>query len=225
MNTLVPQADRPLPSGGAAGRTERRTFGWMIAALIVFGLIPVALGIVHLATVAAGMDTSATALYFLRMPAPVALHVAGAAAYVLLAPLQFWPGFRRRAPRWHRASGRALVVAGLFVAISALWMTTSLPQQASAGSLLYAARLLFGTAMIASIALGFHAIRRQDVPAHRRWMTRGYAIGLGAATQIPVLMIAEMLAGPPEDIARAILMAGSWMLNLVVAEWTLRRSG
>jgi hypothetical protein len=56
-------------------------------------------------------------------------------------------------------------------------------------------------------------------------MTRGYAIGLGAATQIPVLMIAEMLAGPPEDIARAILMAGSWMLNLVIAEWTLRRSG
>jgi uncharacterized membrane protein len=183
----------------------------------------VALGIVHLATVVAGIDVSAKALYFLRFPAPIGMHVIGAMVYVLLGPLQFSTAFRRHAPRWHRARGRLLVIAGMLVAVSALWMTLTLPHQAGGGDVLFVARLVFGITMIASIGLGFRAILKRNVPMHRRWMTRAYAIGLGAATQVPVLMLAEILAGPPSEVTRAVLMGAAWLVNLAVAERALRR--
>ena len=77
--------------------------------------------------------------------------------------------------------------------------------------------------MIAALTLGFVAIRRGDVPSHRNWMTRAYAIGLGAGTQVPVLMLAEIIAGHLDDLVRAVLMGGAWVVNLAVAEWVIRR--
>jgi hypothetical protein len=55
---------------------------------------------------------------------------------------------------------------------------------AGAHDMLYAFRLLFGSGMVLSVVLGFIAIRRGDMIRHRAWMTRAYAIGLGAATQM-----------------------------------------
>jgi hypothetical protein len=74
-----------------------------------------------------------------------------------------------------------LVLCGLLVGRSALWMTLFYHWPAGDGALLYALRLMFGSAIIVSIALGFASIRRGDVMGHRAWMMRGYAIGLGAA--------------------------------------------
>jgi hypothetical protein len=54
-------------------------------------------------------------------------------------------------------------------------------------------------------------------------MMRGYAIGLGAATQMLTLMMAEIIAGPPSELSRALLMGAGWVINLAVAEWTLRK--
>ena len=50
-------------------------------------------------------------------------------------------------------------------------------------ALLVGFRLLFGSAMVASVVLGVAAIRRGDIPGHSAWMTRAYAIGLWAGTQ------------------------------------------
>jgi hypothetical protein len=102
-------------------------------------------------------------------------------------------------------------------------MTLFYPWPAGDGALLYGFRLLFGSAMVASIILGFAAIRRGDVRGHRAWMTRGYAIGLGAATQMLTLMIGVMIAGPPSVLSRALLMGAGWVINLAIAEWTIRK--
>jgi hypothetical protein len=59
------------------------------------------------------------------------------------------------------------------------------------GPLLYVARLVFATAIVMSIVVGFRVSLRRDVHSHRAWMARGYAIALGAATQMLVLMVAE----------------------------------
>ena len=76
---------------------------------------------------------------------------------------------------------------GLLVGLSGLWMTLFYPgtnSTAGAGALLlYILRLLFGSGMVFSIVYGFIAIRRGDMIRHRAWMTRAYAIGLGAGTQ------------------------------------------
>jgi hypothetical protein len=102
-------------------------------------------------------------------------------------------------------------------------MTLFYPLPEGDGALLAAFRLLFGLAMVVSIILGFAAIRRRDVTRHRAWMMRGYAIGLGAGTQVLMLMVGEIVAGPPTEISRALLMGGAWVINLAVAEWAIRK--
>jgi hypothetical protein len=88
------------------------------------------------------------------------LHIVSASVYALLGAFQFAPGFRRRRPGWHRAAGRLPVGCGLLVGLSGLWMTLFCPGANGTSALLYALRLLFGSAMVASIMLGFTTIRR-----------------------------------------------------------------
>jgi hypothetical protein len=58
---------------------------------------------------------------------------------------------------------------------------------------------------------------------HRAWMTRAYAIGVGAGTQALTLAAGELIAGPPSELGNALLMGAAWVLNLAVAEWSIRR--
>ena len=102
-------------------------------------------------------------------------------------------------------------------------MTLFYPWPKGDGELLYSFRLLFGSAMVVSIVLGFAAIRRGDVIQHRARMTRGYAIGLGAGTQALTLMVGELIFGPPSELSRALLMGASWVINLAIAEWAIRK--
>ena len=97
------------------------------------------------------------------------------------------------------------------------------PPVAADGAVLYALRLAFGGAMILCVALGFSAIRRRDVARHGAWMSRGYAIALGAGTQALVHIPWILLIGPPGVTARASLMGAGWIVNLVIAEWIIRR--
>jgi hypothetical protein len=111
----------------------------------------------------------------------------------------------------------------MVVALSGLWMTLFYPWPTGDGVILYGLRLLFGSAMLLAILLGVAAIRRRDFVAHGAWMLRGYAIGMGAGTQALTLMAGEMIAGPPSELRRALLMGAAWVINLAVAEWIIRR--
>jgi predicted membrane protein DUF2306 len=128
----------------------------------------------------------------------------------------------RRHPRWHRRSGRILVVAGLLVAGSGLWMTLFYPG-APGGDLLWGIRLVVGSAMAASIVAGFTAIRRRDITAHRAWMIRAYALALGAGTQVFTQGIGNAVFGTSALTTDLSLGAG-WAINLAVAEYVIRRS-
>ena len=66
---------------------------------------------------------------------------------------------------------------------------------APGGDLLWAVRLLVGSAMAASIVLAFTAIRRRDIPTHRAWMIRAYALAAGAGTQLFTQGISEAAFG------------------------------
>ena len=154
-------------------------------------------------------------------PAPVVLHIVAAALFALLGAFQFSTRLRRRHPSWHRRSGRMLVVAGLVVAGSGLWMTLFYPD-APGGDLLWAVRLLVGSTTAASIVLAFTAIRRRDIPHHRAWMIRAYALAAGAGTQLFTQGIADAAFGTG-DLSKALSMTSGWIINLAVAEWVIRR--
>jgi uncharacterized membrane protein len=153
---------------------------------------------------------------------PVVVHIVSAIAYAILGAFQFSAGLRRRRPGWHRAAGRVLVVLGLTVAVSALWLTLFYPRQPGTGELAYIFRLAFGSGMAASIVLGFAAIRRGDVPRHRGWMTRAYALALGAGTQPFTLGIGPAVFGP-SVLTHDLSLGAAWAINLAVAEYIIRR--
>jgi len=190
--------------------------------LLLLAAIPLLGGGIRLVTLAAGVEITPANARFFASPLPVVLHIVGASLYLVLGAFQFVPAIRRRAPGWHRRVGRMLVGAGIVAGLAALWMTQFYPLPPTDGTLLYGFRLVFGSAMIASIVIGFVAIRRREIARHRAWMMRGYAIGLGAGTQAFVLLIAQLVAGNPSVDGRALLMGGAWALNLAVAEWLIR---
>jgi uncharacterized membrane protein YozB (DUF420 family) len=147
--------------------------GWAVpAALILLVVIPLATGALRLSELAGGPKIMPANAQFVATPMPVVVHIVGAAVYALLGAFQFVPGFRRRRPGWHRAAGRLLVLCGLLVRLSGLWMTLLFTRPGGAHELLYAFRLVFGSAMVGSSILGFAAIGRRDVTGHRAWMMR-----------------------------------------------------
>ena len=208
------QPKAPAKAGSAKG---------FVAALLLLSAIPLANGAFRLIQLAGGAAITPTNARFFAAPMPVVLHIVGAAVYALVGAFQFAPGFRRRWPSWHRWAGRLVVACGLLVGLSGLWMTLFYPWPAGDGALLYVLRLLFGSAMVVSIVLGFTTIRRGNLNGHRAWMARGYAIGLGAGTQVLTLVAGELIAGPPSELSRALLMGAAWVINLAVAEWIIRR--
>jgi uncharacterized membrane protein len=208
--------------------TEReipsRTSEWRAPlALIALCAIPLLAGAVRLGTLATGAAITPENARFVGAPLPVVLHVLSVATFIVLGAFQFVPGIRRRSPAWHRRVGRLLVVAGLVAALSGLWMSQFYALPAHDGVLLYGFRMFFGTLMAISILVAFAAIRRREVNRHRAWMMRAYAIGLGAGTQALMLMVGEIILGPPGTLARGLLMGGAWVINLAVAEWIIRR--
>ncbi|MFD4669886.1 DUF2306 domain-containing protein [Lentzea sp. NPDC058450] len=193
------------------------------AAIILFSVIPVLGGVLRLTELGGGAEITPDNARFFASPVPVVLHAVTVSVYSLLGAFQFAPGLRRRRPAWHRGAGRLLVLCGLVGALSGLWMTVFYPKPADVGALLTGIRLVFGTAWAVFLVLGLRAIRRRDVPAHRAWMVRAFAIGLGAGTQAVLLSAWIAATGPLDQFAKAVLMLAAWVINLVVAEWILRR--
>jgi uncharacterized membrane protein len=211
----------------ASGRASRRSTGrgWPVpVALVALSAIPVAAGSLRLVQLAGGPELIPADHRFASFPAPLVVHILGAATYALVGILQFVPRFRRRHRAWHRRAGGVLTVAGLLVAGSALWMTLLYAPKPGTGVLLYLLRLGFASAMAASLVLGFSAIRRRDIAAHRAWMIRAYAIGLGAGTQVFTAGFGAAIFGTGE-VRGDLAMGAGWVINLAVAEGSIRRNG
>jgi hypothetical protein len=221
----VPQHNEPATPTSQKSNTpaKSRSAKWLIAGLLFLSAIPMAAGAVRLTRLTGGAEITPANARFFASPLPVVLHIVGASVYAVLGAFQFSTAFRRRRPGWHRVAGRLLIPFGLLVGLSGLWMTLFYPRPAGDGDLLAAFRLLFGSATIVSIVLGFAAIRRRDIKGHQAWMMRAYAIALGAGTQTLALMIGELIAGKPSELSRALLMGAAWVINLAVAEWAIRK--
>lgn len=212
------------PSASTQGPSRRRSRGWLIpAGLILLSLIPVLAGAARLGELTGGAPVTAQNARFFQSPVPVVVHIVSAVIYSLLGALQFSSSLRRRKRNRHRMLGRVLIPAGLLSALSGLWMTVFYALPPSDGQLLFAFRVIFGLAMTASLLLGVRAIIRRDFRAHGAWMTRAYAIGLGAGTQALILIVPELLSSPPDVTTRALLMGAAWVINLAVAEFCIRR--
>jgi len=198
---------------------------WIIPILlIVLSLVPVIAGAARLNELASNPEITPDNARFIASPQPVVIHIVSVTLYSLLGALQFAPVFRRRKTKWHRWVGKwVLVPCGLAAALSGLWMSQFYDLPPIDGEFLYIQRLIFGSAMFLSIILGAFAARRKDYKQHGNWMMRGYAIGLGAGTQVFTHLPWLLFFGAPDELTRALLMGAGWVINITVVEWVIYR--
>lgn len=203
---------------------KTQTPWWVPAGLILLSVIPLTFGAIRLSQLMSGAEITPDNARFFESPSPVVIHIISSAIYALLGAFQFVSRLWTRGIKWHRWVGRLLVPCGLFVGLSGLWMTLFYPRPEGASDLLFFFRLFFGSGMILSITLGFISIRRRDVAQHQAWMTRAYAIGMGAATQVLTGMVGALILGKVNEFENALLMGTAWVINLAIAELSIRRS-
>jgi uncharacterized membrane protein len=197
---------------------------WLIpAGLIALSFIPTVAGTFRLVQLGGGAEITPNNARFFAAPLPVVLHILSAVIFCVLGAFQFSPSLRRRKPNWHRAGGRMLVPGGLVAALSGLWMAQFYPAAIFDGPFLYAIRLMVGSAMALFLCLGFAAGRRRDIPRHRAWMMRGYALGLGAGTQVFTHLPWFLFPSIQGELARTLCMGAGWAINLSSAEWLISR--
>jgi uncharacterized membrane protein len=220
MNPIATPAAVRRPTSAARARTRP---SWPVpVALLALSFIPLTAGTLRLIQLAGGPAVIPADARFTGFPIALVVHVVGAAVFALVGTLQFVPRFRRQHLTWHRRAGRVLAVAGLMVAGSALWLTLAYSPKPGTGDVLYAFRLVFACAMVGAIVLGVRAARARKIGAHRAWMIRAYAIGLGAGTQVFTEPLGAALFGTG-DVRDDLAKGAGWVVNLTVAEWAIRR--
>ena len=184
--------------------------------------IPLTAGALRLVQLSGGPDLIPDDPRYDAVPLALIVHIVGSAMFALVGAGQFMARFRRRHRSWHRGAGRTLVVAGLLVVASALWMTLFYDPKPGTGQLLFGFRLVFAASMAGCLVLGFVTIRRRDFGAHRAWMMRAYAVGLGAGTQVFTEGFGEAMFGT-SVLAGDLEKGAAWVINLAVVEWLIRR--
>jgi uncharacterized membrane protein len=111
---------------------------------------------------------------FEQRPWAIMLHALGGSLVLTAGLLQFHPGLRRRVPAFHRAAGWLYAAAALLAGGAGLHLAAH-----SAGG--WPTHLGFGLLGLATLGTTAHATRlavRRELPAHRRWMVRSYALGV-----------------------------------------------
>lgn len=161
---------------------------------------------------------------FARHPVVILLHVLAGAVFLILAPLQFSSGIRRRYPGFHRWSGRMLVIAAGMTAIAGLFFGLLMPY-AGAGEA--SAIAFFGGLFLVAIGKGVMAIRRGDAAAHREWMIRAFAVAIGISTVRIVAAVLDFTLTPAGFAPARIFVVSIWIgwsVTVVAAElwlaWT-----
>jgi uncharacterized membrane protein len=123
---------------------------------------------------------------FAEHPLITLIHILPGLLFMLLGPLQFIKGLRRRRPVLHRWTGRIFLICGAIIGVSALTMGSIMP---IGGVNETAAVTVFALLFLFCLYKAFGYIRRGKVTLHREWMIRAFAIGPAVATIRPIVGI------------------------------------
>lgn len=152
------------------------------------------------------------------------LHVLPGGIFLILAPLQFSSRVRNRHIRFHRWSGRILIVAAFAVTLAGLYFGLLMPY----GGLWEAtATAVFGGLFLVFLGRAFVAIRKRQVARHREWMIRAFSLAIGISTVRVVGAAFDIVLTPaglrPPEVFALSLWTG-WAITLAGAELWIRYS-
>jgi hypothetical protein len=110
-------------------------------------------------------------------------HIIPGLAFVVLVPFQFSRTFRNRHLKTHRWMGRALVILGLIIGVSAVPMSF----HPIGGTLELSATLFWDALFLIFLTKAYLHARACQIAQHREWVIRAMSIALGIATVRPVM--------------------------------------
>ena len=148
------------------------------------------------------------------LPWAVYLHLGASALALAIGPFQFVAALRARALAFHRWMGRVYLTAVMLGGLSGL----ALARVSLGGVPAHIGFALLASLWMATSGAAYAAIRKGEVAAHRRWMTRSFALTFAAVT-LRIYVPLSLLAGVPFDLAYPAIAWLCWVPNLVVAEW------
>jgi len=148
-------------------------------------------------------------LGFNEFPTITALHVIPGAIYLALAPFQFVTLIRSRWIDYHRWMGRLLVLIGLLVGASALFIAIVIPFSGWVESVING---FFALLFVYSMIRGYLSIRAKQIDIHREWMIRAFALGLAIATMRLIFIPVLIIAGNPSHDQIAMLSIVSFTI-------------
>lgn len=190
-------------------------FGWSLVAVVILVLAASSsTRLFHNFTAVATQD--AFDMRYLEHPIVTTIHMITGILFILFAPLQLSKRFRSKNIRLHRRLGRCLLVCAL---ISGLYgMVSSIVLPAFGGLASVTSGWFFGPLFMGSIIRSYWCITHKNVTAHREWMIRAFAIGLGVGTQRILLIMFAVFTGNDftESFGPALWLGFS--INLLIAE-------
>ena len=209
-------------------RTAAMAIGTLIAIVLAFAAIRVVSDWPSI--LANTMPDDEFAERYVEHPWRGYLHIAPGVVYLLGAPLQLSRRFRTRHYDVHRRLGRVLLGCALVSAVFALLFGIPFAWGGAAESL---ATVVFGTWFLACLLLAFRAIRSDNVPQHRRWMIRAFAVVIGIGT---IRIWVGIFEGIEQGMSRGTTPAAPdhtmfgvafWLaftMHVAIGEWWLRRT-
>jgi hypothetical protein len=207
----VVEVRRRRPAGRGSTWRSRAVWGWVVFSATVIGLFSMRYVLPKPPMFLVEMKN-----HFLH-PQEITFHAVAGSIALMVGPWQLWPGLRAAHPNLHRWLGRIyladVLVACLFASLLVPTVTTGFPAASAFATL--------GIVWAGSAALGFLAILRRDVQAHRRWMLRSFAMAFAAVTIRFYFHPARALGIPFAYTYPASLWL-SLMTNLVMVELLLR---
>lgn len=147
-------------------------------------------------------------------------HVLIGGIILVAGLLQLHPKSSRRYKRIHRALGYIYVMGILFLAApGGLVMSLFIGR----GPFVLSSFLLQSVLWFMFTAIAFNKIRQGDIVAHQQWMWRSYALTFAAVTLRVYIFFTSYQFNLNDATAYATLAWLSWVPNLLVAEFLIRK--
>jgi len=141
------------------------------------------------------------------------LHIVGGMTALTAGLVQLWLGLTNRTAAIHRTLGKLYVAAIALGSIAGFYLALTIP-----GNAPYAAGLfLLCVAWVVTTSMAVFAIRRRNVPQHRQWMLRSYAVTFAFVTFRFGVDALTSRGLQPGD-AQAVMAWACWALPLLLLE-------
>ncbi len=161
------------------------------------------------------------------------LHAVCGGLSLLIGPFQFFEGLRHRHPRLHRICGQVYLAGVAVGAVSAFVIAPGMISGVTGEVGLILLGILWLWTAWQGIASAIHG----RIGEHQAWMFRNFSLTFAAVTLRLWLLLLLLLLWPLLGSryggnfsrmfvdAYGVVMWLSWVPNIVLAEWMLRRQG